>query len=272
MGHPLLPQQRERLERYSSRHSVDIHCHCLPGLDDGPATPAEALSLCRALVADGVTVAVATPHQLGRYDRRNRAAAVRAAVASLQASLDEAGVPLTVLPGADVRLDERITEMLDAGEVLTLGGIGRHLLLELPHESFIDPLPLIRQLAARGVQTIVSHPERHTMLSKQLWRVRIWREAGAALQITAGSLLGEFGSTAQRVGWELLEGGLAAFVASDAHGSRTRPPRLSAAAAAIERRLGHAVARLVCVKNPLRVVQPAIDVRRQPSREPVLTA
>lgn len=104
----LTDAQRRRLERSGAAACVDIHCHCLPGLDDGAKTPEEALALCRALVADGVTTVVATPHQLGRYNRRNAAPVVRAAVEALQSQLDEAGVPLTVLAGADIRPDERI--------------------------------------------------------------------------------------------------------------------------------------------------------------------
>src|SRR5688572_5935816 len=145
----LAPTQRDRLERFGVAECADVHCHCLPGLDDGPATMDDAVALCRALVADGVTTAVATPHQLGRYDLRNGAAEVRKAVAGLRQALAREGVPLTVLPGADVRVDERLPQLLEAGHVLTLADNGRHVLLELPHETYIEPLPLIRLLVMR---------------------------------------------------------------------------------------------------------------------------
>ena len=93
---PLTSPQRLRLEWFDAAQSVDIHCHCLPGLDDGPATMSEAVALCRALVADGVTTAVATPHQLGRYDLGNSGPEVRKAVATLRETLANECVPLSV--------------------------------------------------------------------------------------------------------------------------------------------------------------------------------
>jgi hypothetical protein len=83
------PEQMRRLDEFNTTRSVDIHCHCLPGLDDGPATMSEALALCEALVADGITTVIATPHQLGRYDRLNSASQVREAVATLCAAIAE---------------------------------------------------------------------------------------------------------------------------------------------------------------------------------------
>jgi protein-tyrosine phosphatase len=246
--------QRLRVEWFGATQSVDIHCHCLPGVDDGPATLDDAVALCRALVADGITTAIATPHQLGRYDRRNSGPEVRAAVEKLREALARLGVPLAVLPGADVRVDERLPALLDAGHVLTLGDTGKYVLLELPHETYIDPLPLIRLLVARGIRPLVSHPERHEHVSKRPQLVVPWLKHGALLQVTSGSLVGDFGSSAERCAWELMNSAAVAFVASDAHGAVKRPPRMSAAIDLIGRRLGKAVAARVCVENPARVL------------------
>ena len=250
----LAPQQRDRLERFSADHCVDIHCHCLPGLDDGPATVEEAVALCRALVADGVTVAVATPHQLGRYDLRNGATEVRQAVAKLRDVLAAEGVPLRVEAGADVRVDERLPRLLDVGHVLTLADNGVYALLELPHETYIEPLPLVRMLVARGLRPIVSHPERHEHVARHSKLVLPWLQHGATLQVTAGSLAGDFGGVAERCAWDLVTAGSVAFVASDAHGATRRPPRMTAAIELIERRLGRAAARRLCLDNPRRVL------------------
>src|SRR5437870_1213069 len=113
-------QQRERLHRFNLMQSVDVHCHCLPGLDDGPPTITDALNLCRALVEDGITAVTATPHQLGRYDGRNSAPEIRRAVIELRQALVEAHVPLHIEPGADVRVDERIPELLEQDIVMTV--------------------------------------------------------------------------------------------------------------------------------------------------------
>jgi protein-tyrosine phosphatase len=248
--------QRRRLERFGAAECVDIHCHVLPGLDDGPKTPEESVALCRALAEDGITTVVATPHQLGRYDRRNAGNVVRTAVQTLRATLAAEGVPLKLRAGADVRVDERILPLITSGEVLTIGG-GPYLLLELPHETYIEPAPLIRLLGAKGVRVIITHPERHEVVRAKPQLVGPWLQAGAMLQLTAGSLIGMFGSKAEAAAWRWLGAGNASFVATDAHDVSRRPPCMTQAIEAIERRLGADVARRVCVDNPAKVLPPA---------------
>jgi protein-tyrosine phosphatase len=250
----LAPSQRSRLERFGKTQSVDIHCHCLPCVDDGPGTMMEALALCRALVEDGITTVVATPHQLGRYHGRNEGAAVREAVAALNRSLMMEEVPLRVLPGADVRIDERMDRLLNEDRVLTLADCGVYLLLELPPETLIDPSPLLRRLIDRGIHPIITHPERHRGLVGRPDLLRTWVESGAAVQLTAGSFSGDFGPEAQRAAWYWLETGQAALVATDAHHHRRRPPRMTEAIRRIARRLGEEVAGRVCAHNPWRVL------------------
>jgi protein-tyrosine phosphatase len=104
------------------------------------------------------------------------------------------------------------------------------------------------------MRPIVSHPERHEHVSKRPQLVVPWLKEGALLQVTAGSLAGDFGGTAERCAWELLNSSAVAFVASDAHGAVRRPPRMSAAIDLIERKLGRGAARRMCVENPGRVL------------------
>ena len=255
MDAPLTDAQRRRLERFGAADSVDIHCHCLPGLDDGPRSAEQALALCRALVADGFTTVVATPHQLGRYDLGNAGTVVRDAVESLRATLAAEGVPLNVLAGADVRIDERIAALVETGEVLTAGDAGACLLLELPHETYIDPTPMIAFLAARGLRVIVTHPERHETVRRRPGVVAPWLRAGAMLQLTAGSLLGQFGRGAEEVAWKWLKDGSAALVATDSHDTERRTPCMTQAIDAIEKRLGFDVALAACVGNPASVLR-----------------
>lgn len=247
--------QRDRLRRFAAEQSVDVHCHCLPGMDDGPDTLDQALALCRSLTDDGITLAIATPHQLGRFDGRNSTAEIRRAVSDLNANLAEAEVPLAVAPGADVRVDERILAMLCSDTLGTLADGGKYLLLELPHETFIDLRPLLVRLRTSGIRAIVSHPERHAFLTTHPAAVDPWVEEGALLQVTAGSLLGQFGSGAERLGWRWLAEGVVALVATDAHDTGERRPRMSEAIDKIASRLGHAAARRTCVDNPLRVLR-----------------
>ena len=247
--------QQKRLSEFAVSESVDVHCHCLPGMDDGPATVTAAIALCRALVADGITTVFATPHQLGRYDGVNAAGRIREAVASFSVTLLEHGVPLTVLAGADVRLDERLVCLIGSGQVLTLGDSHRYVLLELPHEVYVNPLRMLIELKDLGIRAILTHPERHFHVQREASCVLPWLEQGAVLQLTAGSLAGDFGLPAQKTAWDLLKAGWAALVATDAHNVDLRPPRMSAAIAAITSRMGPDLARQVCGDNPLRVLQ-----------------
>lgn len=251
--------------------AVDIHCHCLPGVDDGPATMAEALELCQALVDDGIETVIATPHQLGRYDGRNNGRMIRDSVDALTDALEERQISLTVLPGAEVRMDERVPGLVRSGEVVTLAD-RIYLLLELPPETHLDPLPLIRCLAREGIRTIVAHPERHRPLGRRPEAVRPWVENGAALQVNASSLVGEAGAEAERVAWELLAQPLPLLVATDAHNVKARPPRLSKARAAIEHRLGLETAERVCFANPRNLVGRAAEPQQPAPPVPQVVA
>jgi protein-tyrosine phosphatase len=215
----------------------------------------EAVELCRMLVADGITDVVATPHQLGRYDGRNTAAVVRESVKSLCEELERERVALRVTAGGDVRVDERIPSLLRRDEILTVGDGGKYLLLELPHEVFVDPLRLILALRGDGVWPILTHPERYPSLQRRPELMAPWLEAGAVVQLTAGSFVGDFGSAARQSAWRMLRRGWVSVVASDAHDAQRRPPRMSAAIEAISREVGRGVARRLCIDNPLRVLK-----------------
>jgi protein-tyrosine phosphatase len=271
----LHPAQALRLRHFATEISADVHCHCLAGLDDGPATLDEAVGLCEALVADGFTHVVATPHQLGRYDGRNAPDQIRAAADQLRAALAQRNIPLVIETGADVRIDERVVPMLRRNEISAIGAAGKYLLLELPHDVYLDPRRVINDLRKAGVTAIVTHPERHPHLQKQPEAARAWLEQGALIQVTAGSVIGEFGAAAQQSAWQMLQKGWVSILATDAHDTLRRPPRMTAAAAAISGQFGHAVARRLCVENPVRVLkgEPLVSfaVRRPATSSPAQT-
>jgi protein-tyrosine phosphatase len=233
---------------------TDIHCHCLPGLDDGPRTMAEALALCRQLVAEGIATVVATPHQLGRFNGRNDAKRVRDVTSLLNTQLQRTGIQLNVLPGGDVRVDERVSRLLQDDKILTLADAGKYILLELPYEIFIDIEPLLTELAALKIEPIISHPERHSMLLRQRQVILRWLNIGAFFQINTGSILGNFGTEAREAAWRFLSSGWASFVATDAHNTNERRPCMSDAFKLIRTRLGKDIAQLVCIENPARIV------------------
>jgi protein-tyrosine phosphatase len=242
------------VERGQSTTFIDVHCHCLPGLDDGPPDVPAALTLCRALATDRIATVVATPHQLGRYDGRYDARTIRDAVAQLNDLLAEAGIPLDVLPGADIRIDERIEDLVRSDVILTVADGGRYLLLELPHEVFIDPEMLLASLAESGFSSVITHPERHAFLAENPEYVRRWVAHRPCLQITAGSFLGGFGRRAEDGAWAFLREPLPLVVATDAHDTAGRAPCMSEAYQLLRRHVGRDEADILCVENPRRLV------------------
>lgn len=246
---------------------VDVHCHCLPGLDDGPSTVSEAVALCRALADDGITTVIATPHQLGRFDGLYSTKRIRHTVSDLNQTLSEQRIPLTVLSGAEVRVDERIPQLLKSDKILTLADRGKCILLELPHTIFVDIDPLIKELAALKVTPIISHPERHNIMARRPEMIFRWVESSARLQVAAGSLLGRFGPKVEAVAWGILKSGWVSLVATDAHNLNSRRPLMREAFRLISTTLNEDLARLVCIENPSRVAKGQNLLHVLPSRQ-----
>lgn len=208
---------------------VDLHCHLLPGLDDGPPDDADAVALARALVADGVTTVAATPHRTARFATPVPELIER--VAQLRALLADHDVPLEVLMGSEVAVDALLDMHDDELQALRLGGTGP-LLVELPLGQPIgDPTWPVRQLLDAGVPVLLAHPERIPLLQADQRPLQALVELGAHAQVTSGSLIGRYGRTAQAVAALMLDAGLIDVIASDAHHAELRPPETSAALA-----------------------------------------
>ncbi len=207
---------------------IDIHCHILPGIDDGPATIEEAVDLVRAAAATGATTMVATPHVSPRY--QNESQAIAAGVALLNARLAADGVVLEVRAGSEIAIT-RIPD-LPAGELerLRLGG-GPWLLIESPFKTPVESLPsILKVIQDRGHLIILAHPERCPGFHRRpdvLETLILDMEMLGS--VTAGSLIGQFGRDVQRYSLWMAERGLIHNVASDAHDCVRRPPGIAAA-------------------------------------------
>jgi protein-tyrosine phosphatase len=251
----IIDAENDHFKKHRWEKFTDIHCHCLPGLDDGPATMVESLALCRRLAEEGIATVVATPHQLGRFEGCNEAARVREAVHSLNESLRNSSVPLKVVPGGEVRVDERVCQLLKADKILTLADGGRYILLELPYGVFIDIEPLLTELASMGIHSVISHAEKNISLAAMPKVLLKWLEHSAHLQINASSIVDDLEPEVyKRIAWGFLTLGLATLVATDSHNISFRRPRMRAAFGRISSRLGQDLAHLVCIENPSRVI------------------
>jgi protein-tyrosine phosphatase len=246
---------------------TDIHCHVLPGVDDGARNEVESLAMAAAAAADGTTTLIATPHQLGGHAEVT-AQGIRAGVMALNAAVTAAGIGVVVLPGADVRIEPELPALLRRGDVLTLADRGLHVLLELPHELYFPLDGLLTALRRQGLTGILSHPERNRGIQARPDVVADVIRGGGLIQITAGSLLGDFGSRARTLAESLVRSRQVHFVASDGHDTTRRPVGLGPAHAAVAALTGPDFAAAVARDNPARVAEgrPIQAVRLAPGR------
>ncbi|MEO8429909.1 MAG: CpsB/CapC family capsule biosynthesis tyrosine phosphatase [Acidobacteriota bacterium] len=233
---------------------IDLHFHCLPGIDDGPDDWDESVALCRAAAAQGTTTIIATPHVL-RGPWVNDDPELRdALIAELNALLG--GTP-EILPGCEYFLSADAVELVERGRWSPLTGLNRtgYLLVELPSGE-VPPHTgaLFHELALLGVTPVLAHPERNRPLSEAPDRLEELIERGARVQLTAGSFLGDFGPAASEASEEMLRRGLVHLVASDAHSLDRRPPRLAAARRHVQKTLGEAAASGLFEDNPRAVL------------------
>ncbi len=204
---------------------IDIHCHLLPGIDDGPRNWEDSLDLCRAMVDDGIEHATTTPHLIdGVYE--NTSPVVQPLLLELRQRLREAGIALKLDVAAEIDISSRFVAT-DAPNIPTLSGHG--VLLEMPVSVVPHSMAqILFGVSARGYVPILAHPERNQLVQDQPDLVLEWVQTGAALQLDAESLLGIWGRGAERAAIRLLELGVVSALASDAHSTKRRPPRLTA--------------------------------------------
>ncbi|MHB8970738.1 MAG: tyrosine-protein phosphatase [Pirellulaceae bacterium] len=228
---------------------IDIHCHLLPEIDDGAKSWDESLAMARLACDDGVGTIVVTPHQLGAFTH-NRGDQIREATCRLQEYFVQHDVALQVLPGAEVRVEPDLVERVRQREVLTLGDRGKCVLLELPHDMYVPLDPCLDELQGANMVGILSHPERNQGLLRAPGLVESLVQRGCLMQVTAGSLLGTFGGPAQAMAESMVQAGWVHFVATDAHGSRSRRPLMMRAFHRVVELAGEPAAHALCCQNP----------------------
>lgn len=214
---------------------IDLHCHLIPGIDDGPPTLEGSLDLARAMVAAGTRIAVATPHIDGRWNVDPLR--VPDLVADLRMAIAAERIDLVVLAGGEVALT-RLPEMDAAQRDAVRLGAGPYLLLESPHTALTTDFDhLVLSLVGQGMPILLAHPERCPTFLRHPHKLPRLVEAGVLCSVTAGALAGRFGEPSYRLAIGMLREGLVHDVASDAHDARRRGPELAAGLARAERDL-----------------------------------
>jgi len=234
---------------------IDLHCHILPGLDDGPENIDGTLEMVRRAFGDGIRTIVATPHTHNSV-YLNHFEDVRRCVNTVNSTICSEGLSVVVRAGLEVHMCEGMVRRLEEGGIGTLNHTGRYMLVEFPFQA----LPAgyrneLFELRLKGVTPIIAHPERNLVLQNELGRVYELVEMGCLLQLTAMSITGELGEAAMVCARELLDLRLAHVIASDAHSHENRPPVLSSAVEAAAGILGSEIeARDMVTKIPAAII------------------
>jgi protein-tyrosine phosphatase len=203
---------------------IDLHCHLLPAVDDGPGSRDAALELIRVAAEAGTRTMVATPHVSADYPRNTRDS-IAEAVEALRPSLDATGIDIDIRVGAEVSLLHCELLRRDEGERLLLGD-GPYRLVELPFLATPQTVDMLLGMHHWVHPVLLAHPERCTAFQTDPELLGRLVDRGMLVQITASSFSGRFGSTVQRTAWEMLGQGLVHVVASDCHDLRGRTPLL----------------------------------------------
>jgi protein-tyrosine phosphatase len=232
---------------------IDLHCHILPNVDDGASDVSVSIEMAKAFVADGVSVVACTPHILpGLY--HNTGAQIRHETGRLQQILNREGILLQLVSGADNHIVPDFVAQLRSGHLLPLAN-SRYVLVEPPHHIAPPRLEdLFFNMVAADYVPILTHPERLTWIRSRYDVVGRLIRAGVWMQITAGSLAGDFGRNARYWAERMLDEGYVHILATDAHDVNRRPPKLSQGRERATKRVGNTEALHLVVTRPRGVL------------------
>jgi len=233
---------------------VDVHCHLLAALDDGPRTPEEALAMCRIAYAEGTQMIAATAHQNETWHQVTPQR-IRTAAQQLAELLQLSGLPLTVFPSAEVMAYPEMEDAWTQGELLSVADRRRYLLVEMPHRVFLDLRHVAEQLGQLGLRIILAHPERHAEFLHDPGRIEEMIEGGCLVQVSAASVTQPRSAEDERALKSWFKRGCVHLIGSDGHSPTNRPPRLADAYRQISRWTGTGMADRICSSNGLAVLQ-----------------
>ena len=233
---------------------VDLHHHLLPALDDGSPDLATSIQMARIAESEGITHVVCTPHASSRFTFDPAKNAAR--LAELRRALDDEGIRLALGLGCDFHISyDNVQDALANPSKYSVNGRD-YLLIELPDFSISPNLQeTLYELRLGGLIPILTHPERNPTLQRDLDRIIPWLRDGLLCQVTASSVLGQMGRTAEKLAHRLLANRWVHFLATDAHNITTRAPQMRRAHDLVARRYGAEYADQLCLHNPMAVFE-----------------
>ncbi|MGL4336777.1 MAG: tyrosine-protein phosphatase [Turicibacter sp.] len=231
---------------------IDTHCHILPSVDDGSKSMEETLEMARIAVSEGIHYIIATPHYIEYSDYLNKKQLTEV-VKQVNKELELANIKLTIGLGHEVYLTPDLPKLVETEEVSTLND-SNYLLLEFPMNDIpIYAEDVIYELKLMGITPIIAHPERYPMIIEDPNLLLKYLSIGALCQINMGSIIGAFGTKVQETAMILIEHNMAQLVATDAHSTRRRSPKMQQALAHVVTLEGSQKANTLFVENPFKI-------------------
>jgi protein-tyrosine phosphatase len=251
---------------------VDLHCHILPDWDDGPATLEESLAMARRGAELGLKKILVTPH-VGRTirGREKPSREIPGATEKLQGEINRAGIPIELVPGADLSLSApELIERVTRNPWMSVGGQGKYILLESPFNEWPAVAEkMLYQIALTGVTIIIAHPERYVNVQKDLSIMEAAVQQGALLQITARSFIAPESRPVHKTAVRMLESGMVSIIASDAH--TPAGAHIKDAVDFVTKAIGEEQARQIFVENPKAILEGdyvvSADIRPQAKKQ-----
>lgn len=233
----------------------DIHCHILPGVDDGSGNMSDSIEMAQLAAESGTKGIIATPHcDIPGVFENYWCDTFTDKVRTLQKELDERNIPVNIYPGQEVFISSRFEEHLKKGYFVTLNN-SRYMLSELDFRiDEASAVSRLRYLVSQGYVPVIAHPERYGFVIENPSVIKRIRSEGCLVQLNAGSLMGFFGHYIQETADAIVRNNLADFIASDAHSQYSRTPALSDVNELICENISYDYADVLFRINPLKVL------------------
>lgn len=233
---------------------IDLHCHILPDIDDGPQSPDESIKMLKIAASEGICTIAATHHfNVEEHTPESYLSRLDDGFKKLQPHMEELSFNIEILSGAEVYISPVLLS-IDNLEKLCINN-GRYLLVELPMLDIPQYTEeVIYSLRLRGMVPIIAHPERNRRIAKNPELLRPLIKLGALSQVNAGSITGHIGRDVQRCVKHMFKRSLAHFISSDAHDSHKRVPQIKNAAKLLVKWLGKAAADNIVYDYPNAIV------------------
>lgn len=243
---------------------IDIHCHILPGLDDGADSIEDALEMARMASMSGVRAIIATPHScVPTFPPNIKSLSLLDKFREFRDALKMEGIPIKLYAGAEILCTREMPRLLEQGKLLTLAS-SKYFLVEFYFNTNPDYInSMLKIVRSNGLIPVIAHPERYDAVQLHPYLVEEWCEKGCVIQVNKGSISGKLGQKAYQSARWILSNGFAHVVASDAHGTSKRTPMMDWIYRHLESELADGYAELLLEENPRRIIcdLPVLSVR-----------